>query len=333
MRHYLVTGGAGFIGSHIVQALLEGGNAVRVLDNFSTGRRENLQEMDGRPFGSAPWPGRHIVPMSLREGRQGRLEVLEGDLRDPARVRQAVQGVEVIFHEAAFVSNPKSLQEPQSCYEVNVQGTVTLFEAARLAGVQRIVLASSAAVYGDSRTLPLSEDTPLQPLSPYAASKQINEIYARLYTQAFDLPAVALRYFNVYGPRQSPETEYAAAIPIFIHQLIARQNVTIYGDGEQTRDLIYVGDLVRANLIAAEHPQAPGQVFNICTGQETKIIDLLTTSRDMFPDPPKPVFGPPRPGDILRSVGDPARAAATLGFRAQTRLADGLRQTMEWMRQ
>ncbi|MBU2610251.1 MAG: SDR family oxidoreductase [Chloroflexi bacterium] len=309
MRQYLVTGGAGFIGSHIVQALLEGGNAVRVLDNFSTGRRENLQEMEGR------------------------LEVLEGDLRDPARVRQAVQGVEVIFHEAAFVSNPKSLQEPQSCFEVNVQGTVTLFEAARLAGVQRIVLASSAAVYGDSRTLPLSEDTPLQPLSPYAASKQINEIYARLYTQAFDLPAVALRYFNVYGPRQSPETEYAAAIPIFIHQLIARQSATIFGDGGQTRDFIYVGDVVRANLIAAEHPQAPGQVFNICTGQEIKIIDLLTTLRDLVPDPLEPVFAPPRPGDILRSVGDPARAATTLGFRAQTRLADGLRQTMEWMRQ
>ncbi|MBA4380024.1 MAG: LPS biosynthesis protein WbpP, partial [Anaerolinea sp.] len=206
MRHYLVTGGAGFIGSHIVQALLEGGNAVRVLDNFSTGRRENLQEMDGRPLGSAPWPGRQG-----RQGRQGKLEVLEGDLRDPARVRQAVQGVEVIFHEAAFVSNPKSLLEPQTCYEVNVQGTVTLFEAARLAGVQRIMLASSAAVYGDSRSLPLSEDTALQPLSPYAVSKQINEIYARLYTQAFGLPAVALRYFNVYGPRQSPETEYAAA--------------------------------------------------------------------------------------------------------------------------
>jgi nucleoside-diphosphate-sugar epimerase len=317
MRHYLVTGGAGFIGSHIVQALLEGGNFVppnqrgfvRVLDNFSTGRRENLL------------------------GMRGSLEVLEGDLRDPARMREAVRDIEVIFHEAAFVSAPQSMTEPQSCFDVNVGGTEILLEAARQARVRRVVLASSAAVYGDSDALPLSEDTILQPLSPYAASKQIGEIYAGLYSRSFGLEVVALRYFNVFGPRQSPDTQYAAAVPIFIRRLLAGQPVLVYGDGGQTRDLIYIQDVVRANLLAADHPQAVGQVCNICTGHETRISDLVETLMQLFPTAPPPQYAPPRPGDIYRSVGDSQRAAATLGFRAQTRLADGLRQTMEWMRQ
>jgi nucleoside-diphosphate-sugar epimerase len=310
MRHYLVTGGAGFIGSHIVQALLEGGNFVRVLDNFSTGRRENLA------------------------GMRGNLEILEGDLRDPARMREAVRDIEVIFHEAAFVSAPQSMTEPQSCFDVNVGGTEILLEAARQARVRRVVLASSAAVYGDSDALPLSEDTILQPLSPYAASKQIGEIYAGLYTRSFGLEVVALRYFNVFGPRQSPDTQYAAVVPIFIRRLLAGQPVLVYGDGGQTRDLIYIQDVVRANLLAADRSQAAaGQVCNICTGRETRINDLLETLMQLFPSAPAPQYAPPRPGDIYRSVGNPKRAAATLGFRAQILLADSLRQTMEWMRQ
>jgi len=307
MRHYLVTGGAGFIGSHLVQALLAGGHAVHVLDNFSTGRRENL------------------------EGFGGKLEVLEGDLRDPTRVREAVRDLEVIFHEAAFVSAPQSMSEAQTCFDVNVGGTEILLEAARQAHVRRVVLASSAAVYGDSDALPLAEDTRLQPLSPYAASKQIAEIYARLYTRVFGLEVVALRYFNVFGPRQSPNTQYAAAVPIFIRRLLDGQPIIVYGDGGQTRDLIYIQDVVEANLLAADHPQAAGLVCNICTGHETPINDLVDTLMQLFPDASAPQYAPPRPGDIYCSVGDPALAAATLGFRAQTRLADGLRQTMEWM--
>ncbi|RME88885.1 MAG: SDR family oxidoreductase [Anaerolineae bacterium] len=308
MARYLVTGGAGFIGSHIVAALLKDGGEVRVLDNFSTGRRENL---DG-----------------LGDG----LEILEGDLRDPDAVTAAVRDVDVVFHEAAFVSVPASLDDPQTCLEVNVTGTANLLEAARRAGVRRLVLASSAAVYGDSEDLPLSEETPPRPLSPYAASKLVDEIYAALYTHAFDLEVVALRYFNVFGPRQSPETEYAAAVPIFIHRLLRGEPVTIFGDGGQTRDLIYVADVVRANLLAAEHPQAPGHVFNICTGRETRLLDLVDVLMRLFPGAPQPRFTAPRPGDIYRSVGDPTRAAQVLGFRARTSLEEGLKETLAWMR-
>ncbi len=325
MKNYLVTGGAGFIGSHIVQALLEGGNAVRVLDNFSTGRRENLLGMDGTPFGSAPWPD--------RQGRQGRLEVLEGDLRDPARVRAAVRDVEVIFHEAAFISVPESMKDPQTCFEVNVQGTARLLEAARRVGVRKVVLASSTAVYGDCDSLPIAEEAALSPLSPYAVSKQVNELYAGLYTRVFGLPVVALRYFNVYGPRQAPDSPYAAAIPIFLRQLLAGQPLTIFGDGKQTRDFIFIKDVVHANLLAAEADEAAGQALNICTGRETSLLDLLEYISEIAPQGLQVNFTFPRPGDTHRSLGDPARAATTLGFRAQTRLADGLRQTMEWMQQ
>jgi len=341
MRHCLVTGGAGFIGSHIVQALLEGGNFVRVLDNFSTGRRENLTGLGSIPSKSKIYSGAgsHACDSGaweppLRENYDPlRLEVLEGDLRDPARVREAVQDVEVIFHEAAFVSAPQSMSEPQSCFDVNVGGTEILLEAARQARVRRVVLASSAAVYGDSDALPLSEDTRLQPLSPYAASKQIAEIYAGLYTRSFGLEVVALRYFNVFGPRQSPDTQYAAAVPIFIRRLLAGQPVIVYGDGGQTRDLIYIQDVVRANLLAADRPQAAGQVCNICTGRETRINDLVETLMQLFPSAPAPQYAAPRPGDIYRSAGDPQLAAAKLGFRAQILLADSLRRTIEWMRQ
>jgi UDP-glucose 4-epimerase len=303
----LVTGGAGFIGSHIVRALLEQGASVRVLDNFQTGRRENLAALGGPA-----------------------LEVLEGDLRDPAMRSQAVQGVEVIYHQAAFVSVPESMQDPQRCFDINVAGTAALFEAARVAGVRRVVIASSAAVYGDSTRLPLDEDTPLHPVSPYAVSKRVNEMYAALYTEAFGLEVVALRYFNVYGPRQRPDSMYAAAIPLFIERLRAGKPVTVFGDGGQTRDLIFVGDVVRANLLAADHPAAAGRVFNICTGTETRVIDLLEVLLDLFPDAAGPEFAAARPGDIYRSVGSPARAASLLGFRPLVPLAEGLKDTVAW---
>lgn len=312
MKQYLVTGGAGFIGSHIVRALLEQGASVRVLDNFSSGKGEN--------FGG------------LADSKNGsRLEVHEGDLRDAAKVALAVRGVEVIFHEAAFVSVPESMEKPQECFDVNIMGTSILLEAARTAGVRRVVIASSAAVYGDSNVLPLAEETPLRSLSPYAVSKLANEMFAALYTEAFGLEVSALRYFNVYGPRQRPDSTYAAAVPIFIRCLRNGRATTVFGDGGQTRDLIFVGDVVRANLIAAEHPAAPGQIFNICTGQETRILDLLDVLYKLFPDAPKPVFSEPRAGDIYKSLGSPVKAEKTIGFKAQTSLAAGLKETVEWM--
>lgn len=299
MKKYLVTGGAGFIGSTIVRALLEQGDFVRILDNFSTGKRENVEGL--------------------------KVEMLEGDLRDPVAVAEAVKGIDVIFHEAAFVSVPQSMDDPLPCFEINQRGTEILLEVARKADVKRVVLASSAAVYGDLEQMPLEEHFPLRPLSPYAVSKRVDELYAELYTRSFGLDVVALRYFNVYGPRQRPDSMYAAAVPIFARRLLDGKSITIYGDGGQTRDLVYVGDVVRANLLASEHPDAPGQVFNICTGDEIRVIDLVEVLMDLFPNAPAPEFAPPRAGDIYRSVGSPAKAEKILGFKAQTSLEEGLK--------
>ena len=306
MKKYLVTGGAGFIGSHLVRALLEQGAFVRVLDDFSTGKPENLAGLN--------------------------LDLVEGDVRDASRVAQAVQGVDIVFHEAAFVSVPQSMQDPTGCFDINQRGTETLLEAARKQGVARVVLASSAAVYGDSQALPLDEETLLRPSSPYAVSKRVDEIYADLYTRSFGLQVAALRYFNVYGPRQRPDSMYAAAVPIFARRLLDGKPITIYGDGGQTRDLIYIGDVIRANLAASEHPAAPGQVFNVCTGVETKVTDLVETLVGFFPSAGAPQYAEARPGDIYRSVGSPQKATAVLGFSAQSSLADGLKAVVDWMK-
>jgi len=310
---YFVTGGAGFIGSHIVNALLEQGASVRVLDNFSTGKRENIEELT-----------RHF------DGN--RFEVIDGDLRDASRVGEVVRGIDILFHEAAFVSVPQSMDEPQECFDVNLTGTSLLFDAARKAGVRRAVIASSAAVYGESDALPLVEETPLQPKSPYAVSKRVNEMYAELFTNEFDFEVVALRYFNVYGPRQRPDSVYAAAVPIFARRLLDNKPITVFGDGGQTRDLVNVHDVVRANLIASEHPDAAGKVFNICTGIETRILDLLEVLYELFPDAPEAEFATSRAGDIYRSVGSPQKALDVMGFKAQVSLDDGLKEVVEWMR-
>jgi UDP-glucose 4-epimerase len=302
----LVTGGAGFIGSHIVEQLLRDGASVRVLDNFSSGKRENLS------------------------GFQGNLDILEGDLCDAQAIKAAMRNVDLVFHLAAFVSVPQSMLEPEVCFTTNVTGTVTLLEAARQAGVRKVVLSSSTAVYGNPDKFPTDEDAPLRPLSPYALSKQVNELYACLYTQTFNLPVTALRYFNVYGPRQRPDSDYAAAISIFTHRLVKGELITIYGDGKQSRDFIFVKDVVRANLIAAESASA-GEVFNICTGRETSLLDLLEELSEVSLHQPEIKFEASRPGDIYRSQGDPNKAATILGFRAGTSLSKGLAQTMDWM--
>ena len=310
---YLITGGAGFIGSHIARTLLEQGESVRVLDNFSTGKHENISEL-------------------TRQFNGSQFEVLEGDVRDASRVQAAVTGIEIIFHEAAFVSVPQSMDEPQECLDVNITGTSLLFDAARRAGVRRAVVASSAAVYGESEALPLVEETPLQPKSPYAVSKRVDEMYAELFTNSFGFEVAALRYFNVYGPRQRPDSMYAAAVPIFARRLLDGKPITVFGDGGQTRDLINVRDIVRANIVASEHPNAAGKIFNICTGIETKLLDLLDVLYELLPNAPKPQFAAPRAGDIYRSVGSPQKAAQVMGFRAQVSLVDGLQETVNWMR-
>ncbi len=302
----LVTGGAGFIGSHLVEELLRRGHTVRVLDNFSTGKPENIK------------------------GLQGNLEVLEGDLRDVETVKAAVREVEQVFHLAAFISVPLSMSDPETCFAINVGGTVSLLEAARRAGISKVVISSSTAVYGDTDVFPTTEETPLRPLSPYAVSKQVTEQYARLYTRILGLPVVCLRYYNVFGPRQSPDSAYAAAIPIFVHKMAIGEPITIFGDGKQSRDFIFVKDVVDANLLAAE-ADAAGESYNICTGHETTILDLLEELRVIAPHPPQVQFEAPRSGDIYRSIGSPEKAAAALGFHAKTSLAEGLAQTVEWM--
>lgn len=304
----LVTGGGGFIGSHLVDALLARGDVVRVLDNFSTGKRENLQ---------------HNIE---------KIQLLTGDLRDSEVLREAVQGVDFIFHQAAFVSVPQSMEDPDSCFDINVNGTGKLLAAARGAGVKRVVLASSAAVYGENEAVPLSEDEEPDPLSPYAASKSINEIYARLFTKHLGLNVVALRYFNVYGPRQNPASDYAAVVPIFIKILEDEGEPVIFGDGLQTRDFVYIADVVQANIQASESVKAPGKVFNICSGQEISLLDLLEKLSTIYNRKILPSFQEARPGDIYRSLGNPNKARDILEFSSATSIIDGLDETAAWMR-
>jgi UDP-glucose 4-epimerase len=303
----LVTGGAGFIGSHIVEELLNRGDFVRVLDNFSSGKRENLENLKGHP------------------------EIVEGDLRDAVTVQSAVRGIEVVYHLAALVSVAQSMQDAQTCFNTNAGGTVTLLEASRQAGVRKVILSSSTAVYGDTDRFPTDEQTPLKPLSPYALSKQVNELYASLYTRVFKLPVTPLRYFNVYGPRQRPDSDYAAAIPIFISNLVSGEDITIYGDGGQSRDFVFVKDIVRANLLAAQSTFA-GEPLNVCTGKETTLLDLMEELSEIAPKQPKVNFTDPRPGDIYRSVGKPDKAKEKIDFEAATGLSQGLKQTIQWMR-
>ena len=307
MGKYLVTGGAGFIGSHIVEGLLERGDEVRVLDNFSTGKEENLKDF------------------------RGEIDLIKGDLREQADLLKAIQDIEYIFHQAAFVSVPLSMKDPEECFEVNVNGTIKLLSAAKESGVKRVVLASSAAVYGDNPAVPLAEGAQLDPLSPYAASKRVGEIYTKIYSDLLNLDVVALRYFNVYGPRQNPQSDYAAVIPIFIKKILAGEKPVIYGDGGQSRDFIYIDDVVWANLLAAESIPAAGQVVNICSGTEINLLQLVENLSIIFNREVQPSFESARPGDIYRSSGDPALAREILEFLPRMDLETGLRKTVSWM--
>lgn len=300
MARWLVTGGAGFIGSHLVEALVARGEQVQVLDNFSTGRWGNLSAV------------------------QDRIEVIEGDVRDPLAVRQAIGGVEVVAHLAAVVSVEWSLQNPQETMDVNVGGTLNLLEAARQAGVSRFLFASSAAVYGDHAELPLREDLPLRPLSPYAASKVAGEALCYAYLAAYGLSTVILRFFNVYGPRQDPHSPYSGVISIFVGRMRQGLPPVVYGDGLQTRDFVYVGDVVAALVRAGEQDGAAGALVNIARGEETSVLRLVMLLNQALGTALEPDFAPPRAGEIRRSAGDPRRAQSVLGWQPMVGLAEGL---------
>jgi UDP-glucose 4-epimerase len=308
-RGALVTGGAGFIGGHLVEGLLGSGWRVRVLDDFSSGRESNLAAA-----GSA-------------------VEVVRGDIRDRDTLVRALRGVEVVFHQAAIPSVPRSVSEPVLTHEVNLTGTLGVLEAARHAGVRRVVYAASCAAYGDNDELPLVETLPPRPLSPYALQKYGGELYCRNYAELYGLETVALRYFNIFGPRQDPESEYAAVIPRFACACLAGEPPHIYGDGEQTRDFTYVGDAVRANLLAADADGASGQVVNVATGRRTSLNDLWATLCDLAESDLEPVYEPKRPGDVRDSLASLERARALLGYEPATSLRDGLRRTLDGFRE
>lgn len=299
----LVTGGAGFIGSHLVDALLACGARPRVLDNFATGRRENLAHCANR------------------------IELIEGDIRDLQTCRQAMAGIEYVFHEAALGSVPRSMEDPATTLAVNVTGTANVFTAAWEVGVRRVVYASSSSVYGDSVEQPKKEGKEGRPLSPYALSKHMCEELALAYQRLFGLEVVGLRYFNVYGPRQDPLGPYAAVIPRFFASCEAGEAPTIYGDGAQTRDFTFVGDVVEANLRAATAPGCTGRSYNVGAGGSTSVVELARTICRVMSFPEAPVHAAARPGDVLHSTADTDDAFQAFGFRAQTPLFVGLQQT------
>jgi len=311
VANYLVTGGAGFIGSNLVEALLQQGHTVRVLDNFSTGKRENLA-----PF-------------------HHRIDLLEGDLTVLDDVRRAVQDVEVVFHQGAIPSVPKSIADPLASHEANVTGTLNVLIAAREMGVRRVVFASSSSVYGDQNPhLAKTEAMNPCPISPYGVAKLAAEHYCRVFHAVYGLETVALRYFNVFGPRQDPASMYAAVIPRFITALLAGQPPIIYGDGEQTRDFTYVGNVVQANLLAATAPaeQVAGEVFNVAMGRQTSLNVLVEMLRHIIGSEVSPLYDAPRPGDIRHSRADISKARRCLEYEPHISLDEGLRLTVEWYR-
>ena len=311
----LVTGGAGFIGSHVVHRLVGSGHHVLVFDDLSTGMHANVcmakeyAEETGKSTG-------------------GRFEFMEGRLQDRQAVRAAVQGIDVVFHLAAMISVPASLETPTDCYEVNVNGSLNVLAAAKEAGVKKVILASSAAIYGESDA-PVDESASKKPLSPYAASKWAMEEAALMYEHVNGLETVCMRYFNVYGPGQRPDSAYAAVIPAFIRALQAGEAPTIFGDGEQRRDFVHVDDVVRANLLAAEADEAVGKILNISGGKAVTISELAGILHELIPNAPAAIHEPPREGEIYFSEAVIERAWQALGYRPEVALVEGLRSTVE----
>jgi UDP-glucose 4-epimerase len=307
MVEYLVTGGAGFIGSNIAEHLVRSGKSVRVFDNFLTGKRRNVANFE-------------------RDA-----EILEGDLRDPEQVRRAVTGVRCVLHLAALPSVPRSIAEPQLAHDINVTGTLNLLIAARDAGCRRLVFSSSSSVYGDSPTLPKHEGMPPAPLSPYAVHKLTGEHYCRIFWKLYGLETVSLRYFNVFGPRQDPKSEYAAVIPKFITAILQDRQPTIFGDGTQSRDFTFIQNIIEANLAAASAPDpALGEAINVACGDRISLLDLVQTINRAVSKNIPPVLAAPRPGDILHSQAANAKARQLLGWTPRVSFADGIKKTIAW---
>lgn len=329
----LVTGGAGFIGSHLVESLLGQGAEVRVLDNLSTGKKENLEELSGHRLKiSSRWRGSRF----FRLGKN--FEFLLGDITDREACRRACEGVEYVLHEAALGSVQRSVEDPICTHEANATGTLNILQAAREAGVRRIVYASSSSVYGNSApqkdtVAPKKESLPLSPQSPYAATKLAGEIYLRIFSQIYSLETVSLRYFNVFGPRQDPHSIYSAVIPRFISALRKGEPPVIYGDGEQSRDFTYVENVVLANLLALKRPGISGQVFNIACGGQTSVNDLFARLQEISGRNISSRHEKPREGEVRHSTADIRLAKQRLGYEIKVGLSEGLQKTFGWFDQ
>ena len=309
MAHFLVTGGAGFIGSHLVEELVRRGERVRVVDSLVTGHRENLSSVAGR------------------------IEFIEGDLADADLATSAAAGVDYVLHQAAIPSVPRSVAEPVFCHRANVDATLNLLVAARDAGVRRLVFAGSSSVYGNISVLPTREDLPLDPLTPYALQKLMGEQYLKLFTSLYGLETVSTRNFNVFGPRQDPSSPYSGVISLFIRALLDGRAPTIYGDGEQTRDFTYVANVVDGVLKACHAPGIAGQVINVATGGRVSLNALFATLRSLTGSPVVPAYGPARTGDVRHSQADIGRARAMLGYSPSIEFDEGLARTLDWARQ
>jgi len=303
----LVTGGAGFIGSHIASSLISSGARVRILDDLSTGHRENLQEIGGD------------------------LEFIEGSVADEALLNNALDGVELVFHEAAIPSVPRSVEAPRQTHIASVDGTFSLLVAARDHNVRRVVYAASSSAYGDQPTLPKSEQMLPDPLSPYAVAKLVGEYYCQVFTRVYGLETVSLRYFNVFGPRQDPGSQYSGVVSRFICALLSVERPVIYGDGEQSRDFTYIENVVFANLTAAEAPDAAGKVINVANGERITLNQLLTELKDLTGKQDVDVeYLEPRVGDVRHSLADITMARDLLGYESKVDLREGLERTIEW---
>ena len=307
MSHYLVTGGAGFIGSHLVEELVRRGHAVRVVDSFITGRRQNLAHVPG-------------------------VELVEGDLADFDVARRAVEGVEVVLHQAAIPSVPRSVQDPITSNRANVDASLNVLVAARDAGVRRLVYAGSSSAYGNTETLPKVETMPTAPLSPYALQKLVAEQYCQMFTALYGLQTVTIRYFNVFGPRQDPSSPYSGVISLFISALCEGRRPTIYGDGGQTRDFTYVKNVVDGVLRAADAPAASGEVINVATGGRISLNELFQTIKRLVGADVEPIYAEPRAGDVRDSQADIGKARQLLGYEPTADLRDGLEKTIAWYR-
>jgi nucleoside-diphosphate-sugar epimerase len=307
---FLVTGGAGFIGSNIVETLLRMNEDVIVLDDLSTGKRKNIDSFLDR----------------------GHLTFIEGTITDKQTCERACDGVDYVFHEAALCSVPLSIDDPERTYEINIKGTSNVFLAARDARVKRVVWASSTSVYGNSTVLPNRETMPLYPLSPYAASKAAGEMLASAFSEVYGMPVISLRYYNVFGKRQDPLSHYAAVIPRFITQLIRGKAPTIFGDGKQTRDFVYVDNVVQANINAALHagPEANGRAFNIGCGTKISINELFTIIAEELGSTIQPRYGPGLHGEVRDSVADISAARGAFGYNPEISIREGLKRTLQW---